>query len=730
MVEIKNRLTFSAILLLLSIYGFSSFALDRKRVPTIKLCVDAFSGSPSTGPQSTGNQLQRATQVPGSNLIVVDPQFNLAAPTVIEYVHLKSTAGTPHLVPELLESEAFVAFSSRLTTPGGQQSVNFELLPQGSIEYQMRQSQLVGFNAAPVKKIGGVRTATDLLIEMRGRTALIESGTLSREKLALHATQGYPLVTAVTFEQKVAQMAKQGVSVHEAVISYVNATVSPSLREARDVMQTIYRNSIQDQTIVREAVAAYNLISTAQGSNQIASVPLATIGINSYFQFIPEGKTTLVSARVLNLHSTLLKNGNWSRTADIVLVEWLEESTEEGKRIRHVQTLSKSEVGTVISNPNRTKVRQDFIDSLSLLEIRTLRLAEQHGLKVYSYDDAIRGQVGYSDYDPFSAMGRLHYLGLSGGRNLEFWRTQVKPFLTPSESQKNEFNLIDVFSRIQPDHTLRIICEQNQDAVFDWIIGADGKLKVAFRGDLDRADPAKLLRLAHGRGLFAGGSLKSNGQGQLEISINAEGYRPGHGHQGESIFTSSENGDVYSFVISTFHLQGRAPIATLQGRNIEFYKSNYLNFMNKKPIEWQFFFDGVAQWRKGKTNTKSSIETILGETSFKKIEWNKSDETQFPISFSEWQATILQLNNWSEWPALLPIKSQRIWWSYYVFGENLNSPKSSILQSKRKLYFRATYGAGVGNDSSHNSISHARRVLVGSASDIMDAVWEETSESK
>ncbi|MDP3767498.1 MAG: hypothetical protein Q8S13_05750, partial [Dehalococcoidia bacterium] len=94
---------------------------------------------------------------------------------------------------------------------------------------------------------------------------------------------------------------------------------------------------------------------------------LSNEGLERHFRFIPEGRTSPVDARVLDIHRQNDPYGLY------LLIEWMSEPTDDGVRVRHISLLKPGELETAraAGDAERLEVATAFEDSLSPNEIKT-----------------------------------------------------------------------------------------------------------------------------------------------------------------------------------------------------------------------------------------------------------------------------------------------------------------------------------------------------------------------
>lgn len=445
----------------------------------------------------------------------------------------------------------------------------------------------------------------------------------------------------------------------------------------------------------------------------IRSNPFLTLsneGMSRYFWFKPDRHPRLAPARVLDIHRQLSPEGY------IILVEWIGEDPIDGKRIRHVRTLSYLEVKSIVSNENqnRDSAVSAFTQSLSSAEIQTLELAKSNKLQSFGYVDSNRQPLDRDEsyvvirakdnsLDPINIMNSIVQTAIHSFI-LERWGN-IDDLLNEEEKQSKRLNIIDVFTRQTAEFVLNRFKPKVALDVFAWVIIEDGTLLICPHLHHENNLKAQLLRMAHGRRIYAGGIFTYNKKGNLDVVLESNAYQTFNREDVNKLgfsYKTVTNGSIDLFVAAAFALQTRKIVSKITDSVPEIVTRFAAHKIEPR--------DSRRASQETYDYLKSFIRNYKYETSEPLI-WDKGNPDDLPLSLDEWVKVTGYSQTDRDARGNLEYQKEH---SYYVLKSNRNTPPSEIKKRYRKLMSR------FGESMDRQSIQHIGRSLVSSAYTVLD----------
>lgn len=510
----------------------------------------------------------------------------------------------------------------------------------------------------------------------------------------------------------------QGISFQTALSRYISDVVNPDGHLSSSTIEMLVKTIDSNSEVGKAATAYYLRIS--QDKERVAMpteiFTLSNFNLNRYFEFTPHGFTRSVPARVLDIHR---QNNPYGF---VILIEWLSFEKKKGNSddkslytdettvaVRHIETLSPESFLTIreMTDSRRQFVAESFFDVLSPNEIKTLKVASRLRLHTFGYTDfqrvpGFRSEGESRDgRDPMQEMSNLGHLAIYGWLKEKF-HTDLKNLMTNEELQYQEsggyINVLDVMSRLNPRYVLQQF-ESKGDWEYVFVVTEDGQLKISPHGHRGNNLKPQLLRLAHGRRLFAGGTFFINIDGSLSVELNANQYQD---HDvlwtSRNAFETEINGNVRQFLAAVVWLQMGRTVYSINSNPVDVYSEM---FWNRKQERYQFYESNPEGFRsddQGSFSNNSDFQrdydfsqrkrksqtSPQNRTNKKAISWNNSPNSKdVPLDFEQWLAK-------TEKNTLNGIRDTdvRVEWAHYVLQTSGDMSLGDIKKVYKKLVMR------------------------------------------
>ena len=478
----------------------------------------------------------------------------------------------------------------------------------------------------------------------------------------------------------------------EKSVAFVVRTMEGSPEFVSAAMAYHEGRTIRDEGQVVEART--NQLSAARAGG--LAVNLANTGSYRYFRFTPEGVNQEVIARVLDINHQKAPEAGFH-----VLVEWMKPANDSDIRIRHVQTLTVKELQTMRPMPEsiRNVIKSEFNETLSPLEIQTRKLAELSNLKTFGFTDMARKEGGSSrESDPLSRMsGQAHIVSRV---QVEERFGKLDDLLTTDEKNAgHNWRIFDVMARLDPRYILKRFDARGTDFRYLFVITEDGQLKLSPFTEASANYRPELLRLAHGRRVFATGEFSIHQDGTLDVRLRSEEYQDINDQHGiHRAFQTAGQEGLNSFVAFTFGLQAGRMVRDLSSEFTRtFYTENgimpegvkddlggdryghtsYFNAFSGDRRETNGRFGGfnsqnTYDYARGVFGASGMGRTAESRVKSASVTWTNE---KGPLTFEAWtkQAGV---------DAQLHMKSE---WAHYVMRTNPQMSLEAIKKSYRKL---------------------------------------------
>jgi hypothetical protein len=319
------------------------------------------------------------------------------------------------------------------------------------------------------------------------------------------------------------------------------------------------------------------------------AVNLANTGSYRYFRFTPEGSSQEVIARVLDINHVIGADGGFN-----VLVEWMRPANEMDVRIRHIQSLKVSELKSMRPMPEsiRRAIELEFNSSLTPNEFSAQKLAAKAGLRTFGFTEMSR-RAGGSEKgaDPYRRMSGISHVASRDAVIKRFGK--VDDLLTTEEmNSPDKWRIFDVMARLNPKYVLQRFNGRGTDFVYMFVITEDGQLKVAPFVEKGMNYKPELLRFAHGRRIFAGGTFTVGLDNRLDVTLESHDYQDIQGPLSHMAFRTAGQENLNSFVAYVFALQAGRQLTNLASAFADVFYSNHRSFDDEKP-------DDIAKERYG-----------------------------------------------------------------------------------------------------------------------------------
>lgn len=327
-------------------------------------------------------------------------------------------------------------------------------------------------------------------------------------------------------------------------------------------------------------------------------VSLSNKGILRYFYFQPDGYAHSVPARVLDITQYRpITSSSRAHKYYKILVEWLEVRSAEKQRVRHVKSLSPNELTTIQADNivMREAAENNFLETLTETELASVLRAANSNLPPWSFldfraSDSTTFPQTSEHADPLSTMSNFSHLAMEVNFLEGFG--SLNAFLSDEEKSRGHWNIIDVFSRQTPDVVLAKLTNPPDNFEFIWVITENGTLKICpFMRGKQYLVP-QLLRLSHGRSIFASGRFKFNARGMLSVTTESRGYTNDSPFSGGHDFRANAE-DYFTlpvFVARAFFEQAHVKVSNVDNTDLQ----------NIVPRIGELPENPYAEWTKGK----------------------------------------------------------------------------------------------------------------------------------
>lgn len=438
----------------------------------------------------------------------------------------------------------------------------------GALSTYLRGSHIPEAYAASVdtkpRTEDGEFMAVSFLTEIRAAVAPSASAQLgysSNPMLALgNSSSGNRNAVAIQTPKatSVAEVRAMGLNPTEILTNYIKHESSGSRLDEQSI-QYIVKTMQNDPDYMGRALVHHQKRSLRpEGSRALGDgasnvVNLANTGVYRYFRFTPTGSTQEVIARVLDINHDRTGSPGFN-----VLVEWMKPANDSDVRIRHIQSLTAEELRLMRPMPEsiRKVIASEFNDSLSPYEIRTRKLAEIAGLKTFGFTEMSRKAGGSNRItDPLAYMsGQAHIVSR---KHVEDRFGKLDDLLTTEErNAPMDWRIFDVMARLNPKFILKRFDGRGTDFRYIFVITEDGQLKISPFTEGTANYRPEILRMAHGRRIFAGGEFSVAQDGRLNVRLRSDEYQDINSEYGvHRAFQTQGQEGLNSFVAFTFGLQ-------------------------------------------------------------------------------------------------------------------------------------------------------------------------------
>lgn len=243
------------------------------------------------------------------------------------------------------------------------------------------------------------------------------------------------------------------------------------------------------------------------------------------------------------------------RTGDYVITLELLLDSDPVHRRRLVGTLSVGDLPHLVREFNHGHTAEAaqslFADSLSPSEDATVELAARLRIPLNRYQPQFG--LGMDVESAGSVLG--HWAGVT-------WLYKLYPdYKRPLEefARREGLPVSDILARLDPRsfalHFMQPRGSHEIQLEYCWVITEDGTLKLCPFNIQDGNLRKLLVRLAHGRSVFASGTTTVTGLRRVEVLLNSEDYQHSLGGLASPTAGLSEVGDLHEFVAIVFELQ-------------------------------------------------------------------------------------------------------------------------------------------------------------------------------
>lgn len=524
-----------------------------------------------------------------------------------------------------------------------------------------------------------------------GRSSAVAVGSKNRNALAAARPN------SVT----VAEITALGLNPAEIVTNYVR-NAYPGERITDDVIQDVVIRIQDNPKLMAEALALHQsrtLRTEGHRQDNRLAINLSNSGRFRYFRFTPDGQKNEMIARILDID----RSGRPVRGFHL-LVEWMnpESDPESGFRVRNIQSLSTAELQTMRPMPEsvRRLIEVEFQNSLTPFELQTQRLAAILKLKTFGYTNMERGDDGNRSLNnPLADMSNV--IHVKANKDVERRFGSLAEFLTPEETASpNGWRVFDVMGRLNPRFVLSRFESRATNFLYLFVITEDGQLKISPFAEGSVNANSDILRLAHGRRVFVGGTFTIAADGRLNIVLDSHRYQDvrseGDIEKRPQAYRTEGQEGLDSFVSFAFGLQtGRAVLGIGSEYANAFYttsgqgdrgqgRDNLGGDRYGHESFFRFFggdsrdgdprgdagfgsreaYDFVFKTFKSGSHSRGRAEREKA----RKLEWKNADA---PLEFEKW-LKVVGLGRQNE-------QANRFDWSHYVLRSN---PDMSVDQLK------------------------------------------------
>ncbi|MCB0356635.1 MAG: J domain-containing protein [Bdellovibrionales bacterium] len=457
-----------------------------------------------------------------------------------------------------------------------------------------------------------------------------------------------------------------------------------------DTVDYLARTLIDDPETVNAALANYNYIMSRR------IVTLTNVGEGRYFWYQPINSTDYFPARVLDIHFP---------TKNVaILIEWMALEQESNKRVRFVSALSPEEASTIIEDGgdySSQEAMRLFMESLSINEIITQKLALKYKINKFGYTNAWRlNSIGANScsglaMDALNQMSCVSHLAIY--KFVQDYFPKYRDYLTQEELYiennpgHGHINIIDVFSRIPAAIFFSEFAKYNSNFEYFWVITEDGQLKISPHMHKGHNLKLQSLRLAHGRKIFAAGSMTLSEDGFVHLKLNSEGYQELDTTWGGSTysFQTSGNGDLKSFVSAVFALQTNIKVKTIN--SVEAPKFHFYSYEDDELYSREPYEEVSSTKRKygpdfSTDDLNDFLNSLFGDITHESTASDKNASNKIEAWNMKSLSPPMKIEEWQKFRNLRFIsKTEEILWAHYVLDTDSNLSFSKIKKRYRKL---------------------------------------------
>ncbi len=453
---------------------------------------------------------------------------------------------------------------------------------EGGLRTYVRSSQIPESHAVSVDRkartADGEFVAVSFLTELQSvlpsSSVNAQLGYSSQSQARLGSAQSgarHAVAVVAPRTVTVAEVQKMGLNPVEILTNFIRKETVDTQLDARSLTYIV--ETMQKSPEYMAQALAYHQSRSLRPEGSVVNRPvvqsaahgvvvnLANTGSYRYFRFTPRGESQEVIARVLDINQEAAHSGS-SGAGFHVLVEWMKPANSSDVRVRNVQTLSVEELRTMrpLSDSIRRVIAEEFNDALSPNEIKTRKLAELANLKTFGYTDMSRKEGGSErSTDPLSRMSMPSHIKSRSDVQERFGK--FDDLLTTDEANAGiHWRIFDVMARLNPRYILKRFESRGTGFRYVFVITEDGQLKISPFTEAEANFRPEILRLAHGRRIFAGGEFTIAKDGKLDVNLRSDEYQDINAEYGVHRAFQTEGQDgLNSFVAFTFGLQaGRA----------------------------------------------------------------------------------------------------------------------------------------------------------------------------
>lgn len=558
-----------------------------------------------------------------------------------------------------------------------------EIFPQGTplhlaniyrSEEQEKQHVQLAHNRNDTRPISNSSRSHQVTLANSGHRTSLQTSTrnvITRSETQLGASEKETLLTEFISDTYNGQLSEGSLR-----------TLVATLKDDRETIANAIAYRSKKNQFIKEANESTSSHLSAQ--TQIKGIVLTNFNSNKFFWFIPQGQSQYYPARVLDIHNDPYRG-------IIILVEFIvDNGAVDSLRSRNIVEISSSELASIQVDGqfSRQKSEKSFLESLSSVELQTIKLARNYSLKLFGYSD-FRRNPGKTAQDAPTLLETINLISPKAAMFQQISRrwTNIRDYYTESEQQKPdlEVHIIDIFARMRPDFVVKNFKDTNFE--YTWVITEDGQLKITPKGELNINLKPQLLRLAAGRRVYAGGDFTFNHDGTIAVTLESNNYQNVNTNWGRSqSFAPSSH--LNSFIQAAFATQAKVMTNSIDSIPTQSYSSTFANKSTKsqKNSETQWGQAG-RDHRFSKENAENDffnfIDDIFTKSGLNKdkseidIQWNV--ETEKPLDFASWKKASKITDSFYDQ------KSLRIRWAHYILNTDPNTALDTIKKAGRKL---------------------------------------------